>query len=311
MTGIDLHLGTGGVGFILWNLDGSGPERTPPGHIMKLRYTPWQRPVVAAEAPESAHHLRLQNETSIDGMPVVACGLHSQLAGVVAGIKAARPNARVGYLMTDGGALPIAWSRLVVELRAAGLIDATSTCGHAFGGDLESVNMFSGLLTLRVAARCDVAVVAMGPGVVGTATTLGSTALEQGQALDAATALGGRAVAALRLSFRDERERHQGVSHHSLTALSIAARERATVVVPDLDDREQAARVLGQLRDKGVPNKHEVVSASGYEGIELLRTKKLDPSSMGRKMSDAPELFLAAAAAGAVAVDPARGTPIS
>jgi hypothetical protein len=151
----------------------------------------------------------------------------------------------------------------------------------------------------------------MGPGVVGTGTALGSTALEQGQALDAATALGGRAVAALRLSFRDERERHQGVSHHSLTALSIAARERATIVVPDLDDRDQAARVLGQLREKALPAKHEIVSASGYEGVDLLRAKKLDPSSMGRKMSDAPELFLAAAAAGAVAVDPSLGTPIS
>jgi hypothetical protein len=310
MTGLDLRLGTGGIAFILWNLDGSGPERTPPGHIMKLRYTPWQRPVVAAEAPESPHHLRVQNVTSIESMPVVACGLHSQLAGVVAGIKAVKPDARVGYLMTDGGALPLALSRLVMELRAAGLLDVTCTSGHAFGGDLESINIFSGLVALTVAGRCDAVVVAMGPGVVGTGTALGYSAIEQGQALDAATALEGRAVAAVRLSFHDERERHRGVSHHTLTALSIGARERATVVVPDLDG-ERAAQVLAQLRGRDLPVKHDIVSASGEEGLELLRSKKLDPSSMGRTMSEAPELFLAAAAAGAVAVDPTRGTPIS
>ncbi|MGH2778946.1 MAG: DUF3866 family protein, partial [Actinomycetota bacterium] len=135
MTGIDLKLGTGGIGFILWNMDGRGPETTPQGHIMKLRYTPWQRPVVAVEAPESPHHLRLENERSIDGMAVVACGLHSQIAGVVGGIKAAHPDARVGFLMTDGGGLPIAWSRLVGDLRSAGLLDTTCTSGHAFGGD--------------------------------------------------------------------------------------------------------------------------------------------------------------------------------
>ena len=52
-TGIDLELGTGGVGFVLWNLDGAGPQDRGPGHIVKLRYTPWQLNVVAAEAPRA------------------------------------------------------------------------------------------------------------------------------------------------------------------------------------------------------------------------------------------------------------------
>ena len=136
-------------------------------------------------------------------MPVVACGLHSQIAGVAAGIKAAEPEARVGYLMTDGGALPLAWSRLVSALRGAGLMDSTCTSGHAFGGDLEAVNIFSGLAALRHAAAADVAIVSMGPGVVGTATALGFSGIEQGQVLDAAFALRGRGYACLRISFSD------------------------------------------------------------------------------------------------------------
>ena len=46
----------------------------------------------------------------------------------------------------------------------------------------------------------------MGPGVVGTGTLLGHTALEQGQILDAANALGGRSIVCLRISFADERD---------------------------------------------------------------------------------------------------------
>ncbi len=300
VTGLTRGLGTGGVGFILWNLDGSGPEKDLPGHIMKMRYTPWQRAVLAAEAPESPHHRLVSDVTSIAGMPVVACGLHSQLAGVAAGIKAERSDVRVGYLMTDGGALPLAFSRLLDDLRRADLVDISCTAGHAFGGDLESVNVYSGLVALREAGRVDVVVVAMGPGVVGTGTALGFSAIEQGQVLDAAHALGGRAIACLRLSFQDTRERHQGVSHHTLTSLRVAARERARVVVPELD-QERSAQVEQQLRGAGIADRHEIVTADGEPGLELLREKNLEPSSMGRSMSQAPELFLAAAAAGTLA----------
>ncbi|MDQ3963527.1 MAG: DUF3866 family protein, partial [Actinomycetota bacterium] len=44
-TGIELGLETGGVAFILWNLDTQPAEPQLEGHIMKLRYTPWQTEV--------------------------------------------------------------------------------------------------------------------------------------------------------------------------------------------------------------------------------------------------------------------------
>jgi hypothetical protein len=295
--GLDLGLGTGGTAFILWNLDGEMPSTEAPGHIVKMRYTPWQMPVRSVEAPESDHHSTLEEVRSIDGMPVVACSLHSQVAGVSAGMRQAAPEARLGYLMTDGAALPLAFSRLLAELKRAGLVDVTCTVGHSFGGDLEAVNVYSGLAALKHAAGCDLVIAAMGPGVVGTGTVLGSTSLEQGHLLDATSALGGRNIACLRVSFADRRERHRGISHHTVTALTIAARERATVVVPKLPP-EQAKRVAAELRDSGICDKHATPTERGDAAIALLKERDIRVTSMGRSLDEMPELWLAAGAAG-------------
>lgn len=306
-TGIDLQLGTGGSAFVLWNLSRDEDVAGGPGHIVKLRYTPWQMNVLAAEEQASAHHEVLRQATSLDGAPVVACGLHSQVAAVAAGIKARNTNLRVGYLMTDGGALPLSWSKLVRDLRAAGLIDVTATSGHAFGGDLEVVNVFSGLVALRHAASADVIVAGMGPGVVGTGTAVGFTAMEQGQLLDAATALGGRAIACLRISFADQRVRHQGVSHHSLTSLAVAAREPCIVAVPDLGGPDDE-RIWSQLRRARLQERHALVGADGSPALALLQDEGLEVGSMGRPMSEIPELFLSAGAAGVLAAEMASAT---
>ena len=298
--GLDLELGTGGEGFILWNLDAVGTSDVGEGHIVKLRYTPLQTNVVSAEAPESEHHASLKEADDLGGTPVVACGLHSLIAGVAAGVKAASPGVRLAYAMGDGGALPLAWSDLVAELRDAGLIDVTCTYGHAFGGDIEAVNVFSALTACKIAGRADVIVTAMGPGGVGTHTKLGFTGIEQGQVLDAAGALGGRAIACLRVSFDDARDRHRGISHHGVTTLMVAAQRRATVVLPLLPGvpgdvlEEQCERT-------GIAGRHDVVEADGRPGVDLLKAKGLDPATMGRRLSHSPEPFLAAAAAGAVA----------
>ena len=299
-TGIELGLGTGGVAFVLWNLDGPGATDVGEGHIMKFRYTPWQMNLLAAEAPESSTHAALADVTSIDGTPVVALGLHSQLAPAAAGIKAQAPDARVGYLMTDGASLPLAWSRSVAALRDSGLLDATCTAGHAFGGELEAVNVFSGLAALCHVADADVIVAGAGPGVVGTDTELGFSAIEQGQLVDAANGLAGRPVAALRISFADDRVRHHGVSHHTVTALTIAAQSRAIVVAPKLPPSQTKA-VEDHLRSSGICDKHDLEWADGRPEVELLVERGLEPRSMGRGMDESPELFLAAAAAGRVA----------
>jgi len=303
-TAVDLGLGTGGMHFVIHVLGREGPGTGSAGHIVKLRYTPLQFAVLAAEEPASPHHDLLVQRDDLAGMPVVVAELHSQLPPAAAALRLALgDDARIAYVMTDGGALPLALSSVVDHLRQAGLLDATVTVGHAFGGDLEAVNVFSGLLAARWALAADAAIVAMGPGVVGTGTRFGTTAIETGHHLDAADVLGGRAVAALRLSFADPRPRQRGVSHHTLTALGVVAQRPCWVALPRLAP-EQEQLVWEQLAGAGVPARHRlVVEDRGKSALDLLARRGVELRSMGRTPEEDAAPFLAAAAAGFVAAD--------
>src|SRR5882762_2823617 len=231
-------------------------------------------------------------------MPVVAAALHSQLPAITAACRAAAPDARISYVMTDGAGLPLAMSDLVAELRDRGLVNTTVTCGHAFGGDFEAVSIFSALAVARHVAEADAAVVVMGPGIVGTNTRLGFSGMEVGPILDAADALAGVPIAALRVSFADPRPRHRGLSHHSATALRLAARGRATVAVPQLADPAQAAQLWDDLRAHGLDRRHDLVEVAAPDALELLDRHHLRVESMGRPAAADPALFQAGAAAG-------------
>ena len=181
-----------------------------------------------------------------------------------------------------------------------GLVDATVTCGHAFGGDFEAVSIFSALAIARHVAKADVAIVAMGPGIVGTNTRLGFSGMEVGAILDATVALGGVAIAALRVSFADPRPRHAGLSHHTATALRLACRERVVVPIPRIGGAEEA-RLRADLDEAGITERHDVIDVDVPDVIELFARCDLQVTSMGRRAEDDPALFAAAAAAGVVA----------
>jgi hypothetical protein len=72
------------------------------------------------------------------------------------------------------------------------------------------------------AAGFDAAVCAIGPGIVGTGTFLGHGGLAAAEAANAAIALGGTPILALRLSSADERPRHRDVSHHTTAVIEHA-----------------------------------------------------------------------------------------
>jgi hypothetical protein len=287
-TAVELGLGTGGWHVVHWNLSRHAWHERGPGHIMKSRYTSFQADVGSTEE----HWAELADIKSIDGMPVVAAGLHSQLPAIALAFKQRRPQARLAYVMTDGAALPIALSDLVYELRERELVDGTITCGHAFGGDYEAVSVYSALVVARCIAHADAAVVVMGPGIVGTATRLGFSGIEVGPVLDAAVGLRGHAIAALRASYADPRERHRGVSHHSVTALTTGTRSRVTVAAP-------ADLVI----DDAIAARHDVVRVEHQGIVGALEHRGLHVVSMGRPAADDPVLFECAAAAGVVAAD--------
>jgi len=293
---LELGLGTGGYALVV-----AVPGRLPadpagPGHVIKARYTPLQACVLGVDEQDSPHHDLLREADDLDGMPVVVADLHSALPAVLAGYYGGHGPARpAAYVMLDGGALPAWFSRTVSGLREAGWLAGTVTVGQSFGGDLEAVTLHTGLLAARHVLGAEVAVVAQGPGNLGTGTRFGFSGVAAGEAVNAAAVLGGRPVAALRVSQADPRERHRPVSHHSLTAYGRIALARADVVVPELRG-EFGAAVAAQSAPLG--DRHQLVSVS-VDGLdELLRACPVPLSSMGRGLGTDPACFLASAAAG-------------
>ncbi|HEX4902049.1 MAG TPA: DUF3866 family protein [Acidimicrobiales bacterium] len=278
-TAVELGLGTGGWHVVHWNLERDELVQPGPGHIMKVRYTSLQCDTGAAEEEDDV-------PADLRGTPVVVGTLHSQVPIVAATFLHHRPGARIVYVMTDGAALPLALSDLVVAMRGAGLVHGTVTAGHAFGGDLEAVSVPSALALAVHALDAELVIAAMGPGVVGTGAALGTTAVEAAAVLDAAAALGGRPVLCVRASGADARERHRGVSHHVTTVLDLARSRVEVGVVPG-----------AELADA----RHDVQPVDVPDVPSLLAQRGVEVRSMGRGPDDDPLFYAAAGAAGVLA----------
>jgi len=300
VSALELGLGTGGMALIV-----AIPDRLPadprprPGHIVKARYTPLQTVVLGVDEQESPHHEVLRDATGIDAMPVILADLHSAVPAILAGLRENDPEVRAVYVMTDGGALPIAFSRSVAGLREAGWLVGTVTVGQAFGGDLEAVNAHTGLLAAAHVLHADVAIVAQGPGNLGTGSPWGYSGVATGEAVNATAVLGGRAIASLRVSEADERERHRGISHHSLTAYGQVATAPADLPVPLLGGAF-GTRVLEQarnlVRDSAGRLRLREVDVSGL--VDALASSPVRLSTMGRGLDQDEASFVTAAAAG-------------
>jgi len=300
ITAVELGLGSGGYHFVLWNLSRNSLDTGGEGHIMKLRYTPLQFNVKAAE--EVLGDLDEDEDLSgvLGGMPVIAGSLHSQLLPVALAFRAAWPQGKLVYVMTDGGALPAVFSNTARFLRENGYLESVITCGNAFGGDLEAVGIHGALVVARCLARADAVVALMGPGIVGTGSNLGFSGMEQGIIINAAESLGGAPVAIARITFADARDRHRGLSHHTVSALKYGARAAATIALPLMQGaRGDLARE--QLAQAELGSAHEVreIDATGIG--KLMEECELKGTVMGRGFDREPEFFMAAAAAGIIA----------
>lgn len=205
----ELGLGTGGFDVLYANLTrGLGLAGEEGAHVMVLPYAPLQHARRFAEEEG-------EPPAGLGGMPVVCCSLHSQVAPVCAALR----GLRVAYVQVAGGALPVSLSDTVRLLRERGLVASTAAVAPCFDAELQCVSPASAFL--RVRAGHDVAVCAIGPGIVGTGTRFGHGGLAAADAANAVLALGGRAVVAARVSGADERERHRGRSHHTEAVLAL------------------------------------------------------------------------------------------
>ena len=246
----ELELGSGGFDVLYANLTRGLELAAEEGaHVMVLPYTQLQHARVhAEEAGKSAD--------TVDGMPVVCCSLHSQVAPVCAALE----GVRVAYVQLAGGALPVSLSDTVRTLQERGLLGATAAVAPCFDADVQCVSPASALLWAR--AKHDVALCSVGPGIVGTGTRFGHGGLAAADAANAALSLGGSPVVAQRVSAADERDRHRGRSHHTEAVLALV---RGEVVVAEPSDgwREACAGLPLSHMGRG-PDEDPVFFAAAY-----------------------------------------------
>lgn len=306
-TAIRLQLGTGGYHIVVGKSAEKNPVDVYPstwGHVMKMRYAPWQLAVDSVEEQHSPYHALFNNEqVSLEGTPVLIGELHSLLPAVASAINQTDSDLRAVYVMPDAASLPIGLSQQADHLKRKGLLGSTVTTGHAWGGDLETVSIHNGLLAARHVAQADIILCILGPGVAGTATTFGFSGMQLAEVTHAVSLLGGVPFFIPRISFSDPRERHLGVSHHTITVLKRFALRPAIVPVPVWDD-ERDSRIARQMDGICQQTDHLVLRAAApaeEELDELERMYDLHFSTMGRGWRQDPAPFQTAALAGVLA----------
>jgi hypothetical protein len=270
----ELELGSGGFDVLYANLTrGLCLPAESSAHVMKLPYTP------AQNARRHAEEDRELPDT-LAGIPVVCCSLHSQLAPVCAGIGV---GSRVAYVQLAGGALPVSLSDTLRLVRKRGYVGVSIAVGACLDADIECVSAASALLW-AAAEGFEVVVCAIGPGIVGTASTFGHGGLAAADAANAAAALGGTPIVAVRASAADPRPRHRGASHHTRAVLDLCLGD---VVVPWPAGYDAPPWLESRVD----------VAVSGWEDA----CAALPLAHMGRGPQEDPLFFAAAFAAGRLA----------
>ena len=289
-TAVELSLGTGGYHFVISNLDNLESEMTEGGHIMKLRYTPYQIKVNAVEEQDSEYHSIINKFKSLNNLPVAVGTLHSMLVPFACTYKKNNPNKKLVYIMTDGASLPISLSMAVSELKDKGLVDNTITIGNSFGGDFECINIYTALITAKEILNADAVFVSMGPGIAGSGTKYGFTGIEQGHILDAVGNLGGSPIAIPRVSFGDKRDRHVGLSHHSETILDEIVNVKTNIIFNILDkDKENI--IKRKIDSLNWEFKHDIHYIDYEDTLSDLNTYGMKVKTMGRGYNEDREFF--------------------
>jgi hypothetical protein len=219
----DLGLGSGGFDIVHVNLTrGLAGHGIAGANVMKLNYTSLQHAVLPVE--DGRVELPLTR-------PVGVLALHGQLAAVAWAFAQAAPGRRLGYVQSEGGALPGGHSRVVGALRGSGLLAGHLTAGAAYGGEGEAVTVAGALHHGLRTLGWDAVVCGPGPGIVGSRSPLGHGGMAALDCAHAALALGAPTLLVARMSCGDLRERHRGISHHTLTVLDLLL-EPVTVALP-------------------------------------------------------------------------------
>ena len=299
-TAVELGLGTGGWHVVHWNLARDEWSEPGPGHIIKARYTSLQADVGSTEE----HWPELADVTRSTGMPVVAAALHSQLPAIAVAFKqrAARRSARVRHDRRRRAAARALRSRRRSSARA------TSSTRRSPAATRSAATTKRCRCTARSRSRTHIVARRRGGRRDGAGHRRhrdpARVLRHRGRARSSTRppACGGVPIACLRASFADPRERHRGVSHHSVTALTIATRSSRARPArrPSAATKSDVCAATSTRRASTA--RHEIVDVAPVGIVELLDGARPRTSSRwaGRRRDD-PVLFEAAAAAGSCA----------
>lgn len=296
-TAVRLQLGTGGYHLVVGKADAHPEADFIPskwGHVMKMRYSPWQLAIDAVEEQDSPYHeLFARQDLSLEGTPVLIGELHSLLPAAVIALKQNDPHMKIVYVMPDAASLPISLSGHVHRLQQLGYLDATVTTGHAWGGDREAVTIHSGLLAARHVERADIIVCILGPGVTGTGTPYAFSGIQLAEVIHAVSALGGFPMMIPRISFADTRLRHYGLSHHTSALLNRFALRPVVLPMPQLGN-ERDAILEQQIFELQKLDKHVIIRGMVANMNRVARMEKEYGSAfttMGRSWQADPVPF--------------------
>lgn len=282
---LDLRLGSGGFDIVHVNLTkGLEGDGIRGAHVMKLNYTSLQHAVRSVEESEDGADRCVPGHIPRVGAAVAVLALHGQLAPVAWEFSRAAPDAKLGFIQTPGGALSGGHSRVVAELLDRKLLAGHVTAGAAFGAEGEAITLAGALHHASNELGWDAIVCGPGPGIIGSGSTLGHGGMQALESAHTAMALGARTLIVARISCADGRERHRGVSHHTLTVLELLLRP-VTVALPE--GVEIPNEVGHDLRRVWVDT-----ASYGESGLPV--------ETMGRSLTEDPVFFEAALCAGAV-----------
>jgi Protein of unknown function (DUF3866) len=299
---VDLDLGSGGFDVVHVNLTrglegGGGGEE----HVMKLNYTSLQHPVAPVELPPrlavdgSEEMLDGRRPADAQPLPVLVIPLHGHLAPAAWGAIQKAPGIRLGYVQTAGGALPGSLSRDVKELCERGYLSSHVTAAHAYGGEHEAIST-AGALDAAFALGWDAVIAGPGPGIIGSATRFGHGGAIAMETAHTALALGLPTMVSPRLSSSDPRDRHRGLSHHTLTLLELLL---APVTIPTPEDLWRwpgGSDAENELRS-AIGDQHRLVTETVY--LDDYVERGLPTTTMGRSLEEDPLFFASPLAAGA------------
>lgn len=294
--GVRLGLGTGGyhiVYCIIDRIENSLNYDRKFGHIIKMKYTQVQMRVKTIEEDERFKAL-FNIPLSIGPKPVIFASLHSMLPAVSSVIKDKNPKSKITCIYTYGGAMNCQNSFILRELKNKKLIENVISVGECFGGDYEAINIYTALIFSFNGLKSDTVIVCCGPGIAGTSTYYGFSSIDLIFPIYASKILGCTQIVVPRISFKDMRKRHYGISMQTIALLNCID---FPVYVPFSNNIYEL--VKNQIFKNKINDMHRVVLVSDYNTGDAMNRADIAPKIMGRSYMDDVEYFESCGASGA------------